>query len=202
MVPDAFADMVKPDPDDENFVIVTVHRGTYRLRATLPVDEQTGREVCSTSPDGSTLVSYLEKAAAAHMGSWNDLDGGVPVTVLWWLVGDRVRYTCARLIASMLDEDVREILSSGSLGCVVVPASADPSRVSVSSKLNLVAGHAYTVRRTLVSAGYMLHNPWLDLHPQPMTIQNLRDLGAALSWASSEPYTPRADTGGIPRRDS
>ena len=189
--PDAFTDMVKPDPDDENFVIVTVHGGTYRLPATLPVDAQTGREVFSTSPDGSTVVPYLEKAAAAHLGSWNDLAGGNPIYPLWWLVGDRYGHFNSFFVNDMPDADVRAVMTADKPSCVAVPAGgADEGRVSVLSKLNLVEGHGYTVRKGLLPTGHKLHNPWLRLHPNPLEPHDLRALGAVLIWAGDKEYKP------------
>lgn len=187
--PDAFTDMVKPDPDDENFVIVTVYGGTYRLPATLPVDERTGREVFSTSPDGSTVVPYIEKAAAAHMGSWDYLVSGNSIYALWWLIGDRHPHFNSFSVAEMTDADVRAVMTSGRPACVIVPSGrADEGRVSALSRLDLVDNHVYTVRKDLPPTGHWLHNPWLALHPKAVEPHDLRALGAMLTWAGDKAY--------------
>ena len=189
--PEVFIDMVKPDPEDENFVIVTVHGGTYRLPATLPVDESTGREVFSTSPDGSTVVPYLEKAAAAHLGSWNDLVSGYEIYALWWLIGDRYPYWHRFGVSQMTDEDVHAVMTSGEPAFITIPARrADKGRVAALSRLDLVDGHAYTVRNDHPPTGHRLHNPWQRFHPNPVGPDDLRTLGAVLSWAGDTAYKP------------
>lgn len=186
--PDAIAAMVMEDPDDENFVIVTVHGGTYRLPATLPVDEKTGQLAFATSPDGSTAVCYLEKAAAAHFGSWKDLEAGEPIYPLYWLVGDRYSMYRAEAAIKMSDADIRAVMTAERPTFVTVPAEdTDEGRASVMSGLNLVEGHGYTVHRDHPSTGYKLHNPWRRLHPNSLEPRDLRALGAGLYWAEHDP---------------
>lgn len=188
--PDVFTDVVKPDPDDETFVIVTVHGGTYRLPATLPVDEN-GNEAFSTSPDGSTVVPYLEKAAAAHFGSWKDLEIGSPIDPMWWLVGDRFAYFNSFSTKDMPDADVHAVMTAGAPTAVTIPTGGpDGDRVSALSRLNVVEGHGYTVRNDHPKAGYQMHNPWLVLHPNTLEPRDLRALGAVLIWAGDTEYKP------------
>lgn len=98
--------MVRPDPDNENYVVVRVATGTYRLPATLPVDEA-GDPAHATSLDGSTLVAYIEKAAAAHLGSWDQTDLGVPAFALRWLIGDKLPNTYSFNARSLSDDNRR-----------------------------------------------------------------------------------------------
>lgn len=193
--PGAFTDMVYQDPYDPNFVIVQVHGGTYRLPATLPVDEKTGREATSTSPDGSTVVAYIEKAAATHMGSWNDLNFGVnPLFPLTWLIGNRYPVFSAFFVSDMPDADVGAVMSAAKPAVIAIPSGdTGEDRVSVLSRLNLVDNHGYTVRGDHPTAGgFKLHNTWLRLHPKPLEPKDLRALGAIMIWASDTPYQPSA----------
>ena len=53
--------------------------------------DATGERACATSPDDSTLVAYIEKAAAAYLGSYDDLGFGNATYALHWLLGDNGR---------------------------------------------------------------------------------------------------------------
>lgn len=190
--PGAFADMVTPDPHDESFVIVTVHGGTYRLPATLPVHEN-GKEAFSTSPDGSTVVPYIEKAAAAHFGSWAELEGGKPIYPMWWLIGDRLAHFNMFSTKDIPDADIHAVVTAAAPAAVSIPTGGpDGDRVSMLSRLNLVDGHGYTVRNDHPKGGYKMHNPYLRLHPGPLSTRDLRALGAVLIWAGDSAYEPPA----------
>lgn len=181
----ALTAMVAADPEDATHVIVRVSGGTYRLPATLPVDDWTGDEVYSTSPDGSTLVAYVEKAAAAHFGSWSDLARGDPGFALRWLVGKRFARTDSQLVSAMSDPDLDRAFTLGSFTVVAIPGQAQGSPGSAClERLGARGGHGYTLRRYDDRGLAWLHDPYLDRHPRPMSFDDLRMLGARVAWCS------------------
>ena len=183
--PSALTAMVAADPEDATHVIVKVGGGTYRLRATLPVDDWTGDEMFSTSPDGSTLVAYLEKAAAAHFGSWSDLARGDPGSALKWLTRPRFARIDSNWAGAMSDPELDHALTFGACTVIAIPRQAPGSLGSALLKrLGARDMHGFTLRRYSDRGLVQLHDPYLDHHPRPMSFHDLRTLGALVAWCS------------------
>lgn len=182
--PDALRAMVRRDPDDESFMIVRVHGGTYRLHATLPVDARTGLPAFVTSPDGSTLAAYILKAGAAHMGSWSDLVRGLPHRVCEWLVGESFTSFSRSPIGALTDAQLRQVMSTGSLGTVSMPRWAGGRGLrSLLGRRDLGAQHTFVIKDVDHRDRVTLHNPRGRPHPARLSIRELKMLGAILSWA-------------------
>lgn len=196
--PQRLPTMVMPDPlDPDHYVLVEVATGKYRLRATLAWDEYTDRPAGVTSPDQTTLVPYIEKAAAAHFGALNDLHGGRAESALAWLVGkESVEHHNQ---ADLSDAEFAAALSQPA--CIVVVNSTlhpRPPDVDALAQSGVVEGHAYNaVHLNSADGTVALSNPWGFLDPEPLSFETLRKLNVELTWIKT-PAGIRGEDGGEP----
>lgn len=173
------------NPDD--YVLVRVATGEYRLRATLAWDGNSDAPAGVTSPDGTTLVPYIEKAAAAHFGALNDLHQVRAESALAWLVGkDSVEH---HEQADLSDSEFAAALSQPA--CIVAVNSTShprPPDADALAQSGLVEGHAYNVAALdSTDRTVALSNPWGILDPDPISFETLRKLNIELTWIKNPP---------------
>lgn len=169
---------------DGGEVVVQVSAGTYRFPATLPVDGVTGEPAHVTSPDGSNLVAYLEKAAAAHFGSYAELRAGYAAATLFWLAADQLPRIRAADISELTDDELYEIMSEGyplAIGTTPIGGPGEDPRTALAARRDVLIGHAY-VATSLAPIGNRGRNPWGRDDSAGLSLQDLRDLGAQLTW--------------------
>lgn len=182
--PDLLDGLVEQDGDE---VVVTVWGGTYRMPATLPVDTKTGAPVHSTSPDGSTMVAYLEKAAAMHFGSYLELERGSAGAVMLWIVGDSVPSVAHRYASKLTEAELVEILPRVEPAYLsVAPVRSDGVTVPADllTRLDLSTNHAYTVESVGDDgdAHVVLRDQHLTEQPARLSPADLRELDAEIGW--------------------
>lgn len=182
--------MVAPDPlDPDHYVLVKVAAGEYRLRATLAWDDYTDAPVGVTSLDETTLVPYIEKAAAAHFGALEDLENVRAESVLAWLVGERwVEHV--EHAANLSDEEFAAALSHP--GCIVsvnFTHHHNPPDADALAQSGLMEGHVYNVAELdSVDGTAALANDWGALDPQSsLAFETLRKLNVELTWIKNPP---------------
>lgn len=153
----------------------------HRLAATLPVDGS-GRLLFARSPDQSTLVPYLEKAYAAHLGGYPVIGrGGYPYQVLAWL-GSRMSRLL--LVGDASTAELTAVLSSGhpAVACSWPLGPGDPE-IATSRLYGLAqGGHAYAVRGLDTEGRVLLHNPWGIRHPEPLPLDVFGRLFTRVDW--------------------
>ncbi|TDE11804.1 C2 family cysteine protease [Jiangella asiatica] len=164
-----------------DLVVVDVPGRGYRLRSTLPVDGDGGGLAYARSPDGSTLVSYVEKAYAVYGGGYPKLgEGGYPAEALQWLTG-QPSYMLA--IARADDDLLTGLLGSGAPAVACswrLDGRASAARVALRYGL-AQDGHAYAVTG-VVDGLVILHNPWGLRHPRPLPLDVFRTLFCRIDW--------------------
>lgn len=180
--PDLLDGVVRQDGDE---VVVTVWGGTYRMPATLPVDTKTGSPVYSTSPDGSTMVAYLEKAAAMHFGSYLELEMGSSGPAMLWIVGDSVPSVAHRNASTLTEAELLEILPRVEPAYFsVAPARKDGTQVPADllDRLDLSTNHAYTIESVGADGHVVLRDQQLTEQPARLSPADLRELDAEIGW--------------------
>ncbi|WP_116947484.1 calpain family cysteine peptidase [Jiangella endophytica] len=167
-------------------VVVDVPRRRYRLRPTLPVDAGSGRLAYACSPDGSTLVPFVEKAFAVYGGGYPVLArGGLPVEALYWLTG---RPSYLLRVPKADDDIVAALVESGqpAVACSR-PFDDDGSGAAAALRYRLApVAHAYAVRGLDADRRVLLHNPWGRRHPRPVPLDVFRDLFTRIDWCETD----------------
>lgn len=167
-------------------VAIEVAAGRYETRATLPFTWDTADPDHVTSPDGSNLMAYLEKVAAAHFGSYGALELGNVGEVMTWLAGDRIPPSREQNITELSAEQLQEIIDVGLPVSVGVPRWTGPGahpEQSLVDGAEISTGHAYAVPSLRVS-GNVLKDPEGRRDSKPLTIDELRQLSAVIFWLS------------------
>lgn len=187
--PHLLAGVARPEGDE---VIVTVRGGIYRMPATLPVDATTGEPVYSFSLDGSTLVPYLEKAAATHFGSYLDIALGSPIAVMLWLGGANptVSYYCA---SEVEEDELQQTFPREEPACLsIAPTRRDGSPVPAAllDRLDLSTGHTYIVDKVDRHGDVVLRDQQVEHQPKAVSMRELRELDAQVAWLTG-PASPR-----------
>ncbi|MBF6172118.1 MFS transporter [Nocardia blacklockiae] len=171
-------------------VVVRAAFGTYTLNATLPFYAD-GRPAYATSPDGSTLVAYIEKAAAAHFGSYRAVEAGNAADFMYWALGDRYPETNIVDVRTMPVEDIRAVLTARVPVAVNIVPPERPDDVPADlDDHNLLKKHVYVPAHLAADGGVVLLNPWGRKHSVGMTVDILHGINASLHWVSTERYQP------------
>lgn len=168
-------------------VIVRTHLGTYAMDATLPYTKD-GKAAHTTSPDGSNLLAYIEKATAAHFGSYRATDNGNAADFMHWLIGDRYPQTNIVDVRTMSIGEMREVIGSNLPSAVnIVP----PERIyDIPPNLEehgLRKRHVYVPDKLDDDGSLLLENPWGKQHSTGMTLEILHKMNASLHWVSPNP---------------
>ncbi|TDD73160.1 hypothetical protein E1262_01405 [Jiangella aurantiaca] len=170
----------------DDAVLVDVPGRRYRLRPTLPVDAGGGRLAYAHSPDGSTLVPYVEKAFAVYGGGYTALGrGGLPVEALYWLTG---RPSYLLRVPKAGDDIVAALVESGqpAVACSR-PFDDDRSGAAAALRYRLApVAHAYAVHGLDAERRVLLHNPWGRRHPRPVPLDVFRDLFTRIDWCETD----------------
>lgn len=166
-------------------VVVDVPRRRYRLRPTLPVDAGSGRLAYACSPDGSTLVPYVEKAFAVYGGGYPVLArGGLPVEALYWLTG---RPSYLLRVPRAGDDIVAALVESGEPAVACSRPLDDDAGAAAALRYRLApVAHAYAVRGLDADRRVLLHNPWGRRHPRPVPLDVFRTLFTRIDWCETD----------------
>ncbi|RIQ15778.1 C2 family cysteine protease, partial [Jiangella rhizosphaerae] len=167
-------------------VLVDVPGRRYRLRPTLPVDADGGGLAYAHSPDGSTLVPYVEKAFAVYGGGYPELGrGGLPVEALHWLTG-RPSYL---LRVPKAGDDIVAALVESRQPAVACSRPFDDDRAGAAAALRYQlapVAHAYAVRSLDAGRRVLLHNPWGRRHPLPVPLDVFCALFTRIDWCETD----------------
>ncbi|MGW5385448.1 C2 family cysteine protease [Nocardia sp. NPDC003963] len=166
-------------------VVVRTHLGTYRMDATLPYLSD-GRPAYASMSDGSTLAAYIEKATAAHFGSYEAVEVGHSAGFLYWAVGDR--YPEAKIVdvRTMGVDEIRRVMESGRPATVdIVPMERRDDIPANLGEHNLRNMHVYVPENLDSDGGLDLKNPWGLDDSVGMTLDILQRMNASLHWVDS-----------------
>ena len=175
--------------EEDDAVVVTMPNGVYRLEATLPIWEDTGEPFSISSPDGSTLAAYVEKAAAAHFGSYKDLIGGIASFPMRWIAGpwDGPRVTMHQS-REVTDDQLKAFAEAGRPLVVDVGWQSPeeyPFGEAFVDHFDLVEAHAYAVKTVDERPSLTMRNPWGIFHPQDIPMAELRQVDAKITTLES-----------------
>ena len=137
-----------------------------------------GADAYGRSPDGSTWVGLFEKAYASSIGGYNELNkGGWPSDAFEWITGQpATTHETARLD----DDQLRAVLASGQpmVACNAGKIEEGDAVFDLADRLDVVleGAHAYAVRGLDENGKVVLHNPWGESHPSPMTVSEFREV--------------------------
>lgn len=183
--PESLVDMVSQSGGK---VVVRTHLGTYTMDATLPYTAE-GEPAYAAAPDGSTLVAYIEKAGAAHFGSYRAVEYGNAADFLFWAVGDRYPIPNMVDVRDMSIDDLRGIIDSDLPTAVnIVPPERPKDIPPDLAEYGLVKTHVYVPDQLDDDGGVVLVNPWGKQHSTGMTLEILHRMNATLHWVSATPY--------------
>ncbi|WP_053205234.1 C2 family cysteine protease [Jiangella muralis] len=168
-------------------VLVDVPGRRYRLHPTLPVDDADGGFAYARSPDGSTLVPYVEKAFAVYGGGYPALaGGGLPAEALYWLTG---RPSYLLRVPKADDDIVAALAESGqpAVACSRPFDDGDDAGAAAALRYHLApVAHAYAVRGLDTERRVLLHNPWGRRHPRPVPLDVFRRLFTRIDWCEAD----------------
>lgn len=171
----------------DDAVLVDVPGRRYRLRPTLPVDDADGGLAYARSPDGSTLVPYVEKAFAVYGGGYPALAaGGLPAEALYWLTG---RPSYLLRVPKAGDDIVAALVESGqpAVACSRPFDDGDDAGAVAALRYRLApVAHAYAVRGLDTDRRVLLHNPWGRRHPRPVPLDVFRRLFTRIDWCEAD----------------
>lgn len=190
--PDIFDGIAEQHGDT---VAIEVAAGRYETPATLPFTWDTADPDHITSPDGSNVMAYLEKVAAAHFGSYGALELGNVGEVMTWLAGDRIPPSREQNLTELSAEQLQEIIDVGLPVSVGVPGWTGPGahpEQSLVDAAEISTGHAYALPSLQVS-GNVLKDPEGRRDSTPLTVDQLRRLSAVIFWLSPPGPAPAVD---------
>ncbi|WP_280353844.1 hypothetical protein [Nocardia otitidiscaviarum] len=163
-------------------VVVRTHLGTYRMNATLPYQPD-GEPAHATMSDGSTLAAYIEKATAAHFGSYQAVEYGNAAGFLYWAVGDRYPEPHIVDVRTMTVDDIRTVLESGRPAAVnIVPPERRDDIPTDLERYHLNKLHVYVPDDLDADGELTLRNPWGRRDSVGMTLEILQGMNASLHW--------------------
>ncbi|SDS23921.1 C2 family cysteine protease [Jiangella sp. DSM 45060] len=168
-------------------VLVDVPGRRYRLRPTLPVDDTGGGLAYARSPDGSTLVPYVEKAFAVYGGGYPALArGGLPAEALHWLTG---RPSYLLRVPKAGDDIVAALVESAqpAVACSRPFGHGDDAGAAAALRYRLApVAHAYAVLGLDADRRVLLHNPWGLRHPRPVPLDVFCRLFTRIDWCEAD----------------
>lgn len=168
-------------------VVVRNHLGTYRMNATLPYTAE-GKPTYATMPGGSTLAAYIEKAAAAHFGSYQAVESGNAAGFLYWAVGDRYPEANIVDVRTMAVDEIRDVIESSRPAAVnIVPPERRDDIPANLAEHNLVKMHVYVPEDLDREGNMILKNPWGREDSVGMNLQILQRMNASLHWVDVRP---------------
>ncbi|HEY9410456.1 MAG TPA: hypothetical protein VIP77_12815 [Jiangellaceae bacterium] len=156
------------------------------MPATLQVSATTGEPHHATSPDGSNAVAYLEKAAAAPFGSYDELKWDKVYVALVWMARDsNLSFSVSCVPAERLSQEQLDGIIADGLPVGIALPPKPPRGTDRAPRAGQGPGpdaRPRLLQRAAAGDATALNNPRAPDEQRSVSLDQLRALGCEIVY--------------------